>query len=86
MQTKNQIINLQYISDNFGKTAGVFIPIKDWNQLKKKYKELDIQESNFTDIPDWHKTILDERLISMEKKPDSFIDFDTACNDIEQEL
>lgn len=34
-------MNLQYISDNKGKTTGVFIPIQDWNKLKKKYRDLE---------------------------------------------
>lgn len=29
-------MNLQYISDNNGKTTGIFIPIKDWEVLKKR--------------------------------------------------
>lgn len=54
-------MNLQYITDNKGQTAGVFIPIQDWNQLKKIYKELEKTEENFVGIPDWHKSILDKR-------------------------
>lgn len=30
-------MNLQYISDHQGKLAGVFIPIEEWLELKKKY-------------------------------------------------
>lgn len=37
-------MNLQYISDSKGKTAGVFIPIKDWEALKKKHDGLDEEE------------------------------------------
>jgi hypothetical protein len=33
-------MNLQYISDNKGKTTGVFIPIEEWEALKSKYKGL----------------------------------------------
>ena len=79
-------MNLQYISDNRGKPTGVFIPIQDWNQLKKKYKELNTTVADTSDIPDWHKSILDERLANMSKDPNNFIDFDAACDDIEKEL
>ena len=37
-------MNLQYISDNSGKTTGVFIPIQEWEGLKEKYKGLEEEE------------------------------------------
>ena len=33
-------MNLQIIHDNKGNPTGVFIPIKDWTQLKKRYRDL----------------------------------------------
>ena len=47
-------MNLQYISDNNDDAAGVFIPIKDWNILTKKYNgledELDYSEPTKEEI------------------------------------
>ncbi|MBW8051661.1 MAG: hypothetical protein FVQ77_15255 [Cytophagales bacterium] len=37
-------MNLQYISDSNGKTTGIFIPIKDWEVLKKRLKGLKQEE------------------------------------------
>ncbi len=37
-------MNLQYISDNKGKTTGVFIPIQEWEGLKEKYEGLKEEE------------------------------------------
>ncbi len=37
-------MNLQYISDNRGKTSGVFITIQDWEGLKSKFKGLEYEE------------------------------------------
>lgn len=34
-------MNLQYISDNRGKTTGVFIPIQEWEDLKSKFEGLE---------------------------------------------
>ena len=34
-------MNLQYISDNRGKTTGVFIPTQEWEVLKSKFKGLE---------------------------------------------
>jgi hypothetical protein len=45
-------MNLQYISDNDGKTTGVFIPIQEWEQLKARYKGLEEEQMN---IPEWHQ-------------------------------
>ncbi len=38
-------MKLQVIEDAKGKAAGVFIPIAEWNQLKKQYKDLEKLES-----------------------------------------
>jgi hypothetical protein len=37
-------MKLQVIQDNNGKTTGVYIPIKDWKELKKQYKDLAVLE------------------------------------------
>jgi hypothetical protein len=37
---------IQYIQNDSGQTAGVFIPIKKWNALKAKNKELEALEKN----------------------------------------
>ena len=79
-------MNLQYISDNKGQTAGVFIPIQDWNLLKKRYKELEITEENSIGIPDWHKPLLDKRLSALKENHNTCSDFNDACDDIEKEL
>lgn len=78
-------MNLQYISDNKGQTTGIFMPIEDWQYLKKKYKGLENEEQAF-DIPEWHKAIIDQRLAAYKANPTDVIDFDQACDDIEKEL
>ena len=60
-------MNLQYISDNKGKTTGVFIPINDWEYLKNKYKEIDQEEKHSFEIPAWHKEIVLQRLDEYRK-------------------
>ena len=78
-------MNLQYISDNEGKTTGIFVPIKDWQYLKNKYKGLENEERAF-EIPEWHKAIIDQRLAAYKANPTHVIDFDKACDDIDNEL
>ena len=76
-------MNLQYISDSTGQTTGVFIPINEWNDLKKKYKGIELAE---VDIPQWHKDLVRQRLEDYRKNPGSAMDFDSAMDDIEKEL
>ncbi len=37
-------MKLQIIQDSKGKATGVYIPISDWNALKKQYSELEVLE------------------------------------------
>lgn len=76
-------MNLQYISDSTGKTTGVFIPIKEWNALKNKYKGIEQEE---IDIPAWHMDVVRKRLDDYKSNPDKTFVFDAAMDDIEKEL
>ena len=58
-------MNLQYISDRSGHTTAVQIqiPIEDWMQLKKKYKEFEEEENAAMPIiPDWQVKLGKEEL------------------------
>ncbi len=37
-------MKLQIIQDSNGKATGVYIPIRDWKELKKQYKNLESLE------------------------------------------
>ena len=37
-------MRLQVIQDGRGKTTGVYIPINEWKELKKQYKDLEVLE------------------------------------------
>lgn len=41
---KNGTMNLQYITDHTGKTAGVFIPLQEWEALKARFIGLEEEE------------------------------------------
>jgi hypothetical protein len=76
-------LNLQYITDSNGQTTGVFIPIKEWNDLKTKFKDIDKEG---LEIPEWHKEIVSKRMKLYKGNPDQAVDFDTAMDDIEKGL
>jgi hypothetical protein len=74
-------MNLQYISDDKGKTTGVFIPISEWNELKNIYK--DIEHIN---IPNWQMKEVRKRLDNHKDNPEQALDFEQAMDDIEKDL
>lgn len=37
-------MKLQIIEDSKGEATGIFIPIQDWKELKKRYKDLETLE------------------------------------------
>lgn len=73
-------MNLQYITDSNGQTTGVFIPIKEWNALKTKFKGID-QEG--LEVPEWHKEIVRKRMELYSNNPGQVLDFDASMDDIE---
>jgi hypothetical protein len=77
-------MHFQYISDQNGVTAGVYIPIEEWNLLKKRYVEIEHEE--ISDIPQWHNDIVSERLSNYQSGKDPKVDFDKAIDDIEKDL
>lgn len=76
-------MNLQYISDSEGKTTGVFIPIKEWEDLKTRFKGL---EDETIKVPEWHKDLVEKRLAEYHENPGVAMDFDAAIDDIEKGL
>ena len=79
-------MNLQYIHDNHGNATGVFIPIEEWQLLKKKYDGLQQEELKSLDIPEWHKKILDERLEDYRKNPDNSMDFEVTMKSVREKF
>jgi phosphorylcholine metabolism protein LicD len=76
-------MSLQFISDSTGETTGVYIPIKEWNELKSKFKGIEQEELH---VPEWHKEIVRQRLADYKKAPEQAVDFDTAMDEIERGL
>jgi len=75
-------MSVQYISDSKGKTTGVFIPVGEWEKLKKKYEGL---EEAAEAMPEWHKHVVHERLATYKANPNVAIPFDEALAALENE-
>ncbi len=69
----------QIIEDHNGNPTGVFIPIKEWEELKKQYPGID--DKNSFKLSDEQKKILDERLKADKK---DFIPARKALNNIRE--
>ena len=78
-------MNVQYISDSNGVPTGVFIPLKDWDELKAKYNDIKdkLEDSG---IPDWHKTELDKRLADYHNNTTQVLSFDACMETIDRAL
>ena len=80
-------MTLQFIRDTRGNTTGVFIPIEEWQTLKARYNDLQIEEASTVMEPaHWQKTIIDERLNDYYIHPDEVADFDKTIDEIENNL
>lgn len=76
-------MNLQYISDSTGKTTGVFIPITEWNHLKNKYHNIELE---VIEVPEWQKEQVRNRMEEYKNNPGQALDFETALDDIENNI
>ncbi|MBP7512666.1 MAG: hypothetical protein KA981_12090 [Bacteroidia bacterium] len=80
-------MTLQFIHDNKGNTTGVFIPIEEWQSLKTKYSELQIEEvENVTELSHWQRQILDQRLNEYYSHPEDLLDFNKTLDDLDKSL
>jgi hypothetical protein len=66
-------MSVQYILDSTGQTTGIFIPIDEWNELKKKYQGIELEEIM---IPSWHIDTVRERIIDYKKNPSQALNSD----------
>jgi len=74
-------MKFQYITDDKGEPTGVFIPIKEWNDLKSRLKDID--EVNL-DIPEWHKAVVRERIAMYKREPNQAQDLDSALDELKE--
>lgn len=76
-------MRLQVIQDSNGKNTGVFITMEDWALIKTNYPDIDNLD---TDIPSWQKQLLDKRLDTIAKNPNSIKPIDELFDELDNEL
>ncbi len=80
-------MTLQFVHDNRGNTTGVFISIEEWQSLKAKYAELQMEEAESkVELASWQKQIIDQRLSDYYNSHSDVADFDQTIDDIEKTL
>ena len=72
----------QIIQNYQGFPAGVFIPIEDWENIKKNY--LNIEKVN-EELPQWQKNVLDSRLADLSN-PDKLESIDELFKILDEEI
>lgn len=60
-------MKVQVIKGSKGEDAGVFIPMSDWQIIKENYPYIEETEN---DLPDWEKSLIDERLEKIHNHPE----------------
>jgi len=72
----------QIIQDHNGLPTGVFIPIEDWENIKKSYPSIEKVDE---DLPQWQKDIIDARLADLNN-PDKFKSIEHLFDVLDEEL
>jgi len=62
--------------DKNGNTTAVVIPIDEWNRITEKYSGLE-------ELPQWQKSIIDQRLDFVKKHPDQLIPLEDFINQLD---
>lgn len=73
----------QIIQDHNGLPMGVFIPIEEWENMKRKYPDI---EKNNDDLPQWQKDVLDKRLDSYQNNLDDVLPIETLFEILDQDV
>ena len=67
-------MNLQYISDSNGKTAGVFIPIQDWDTIINRLNHS--EKNEIDELPEWQKELVRKRIKKNKNNPKNYFNWE----------
>jgi hypothetical protein len=76
-------MKLQILQDNSGKEAGVFLPIEDWNLIKRDYPEI---EELISEIPIWEQNLIDNRLDQIAQNSERILDGEKLIEALKNKL
>jgi hypothetical protein len=64
-------MHLQILKDGNGNNTGIFVPINDWQLIKREYPEI---EELIAELPIWEQNLIDDRLDIIAHNPERIID------------
>jgi hypothetical protein len=73
------MLQTQVLKDSRGIPMGVFIPMKDWENVKAQYP--DIERFN-PDIPQWEREFIDKHLETVTRNPERLQPIETLFQDL----
>jgi hypothetical protein len=76
-------MKLQVLNDNFGNQTGVFVPIEDWNLIKKIYPDIETLEQ---ELPQWEKDLIDNRLKAISENPERLKPIETLFEELNRKI
>jgi hypothetical protein len=76
-------MKLQVLNDNFGNQTGVFVPIEDWNLIKKNYPDIETLEQ---ELPQWEKDLIDNRLKAISENPERLKPIETLFEELNRKI
>jgi hypothetical protein len=76
-------MSLQYLSNEKGEIVAVQVPIKEWEELKNKFAEIDASEAK---IPGWQKELIDARLDAIAENPKRILSIESLLAELDDNL
>lgn len=73
-------MSAQYVSNEKGQITAVQVSIEEWERIKSKYPDVDHLETN---IPQWHKDLVDQRLSAIEANPNRILPLSNLLDEID---
>ena len=71
-------MRLQYLQDTNGNTTAVVVPIEEWHRLTEK-------NGSIEELPQWQKTIIDQRLDSIKNHPDELVPLESFIKELDSD-
>lgn len=76
-------MKLQVLNDNFGNQTGVFVPIEDWNLIKKNYPDIETLEQ---ELSQWEKDLIDNRLKAISENSERLKPIDSLFEELKRKI
>ena len=77
------MVKTQLINDSDGVVMGVFLPIKDWENIKAQYPDIELIND---DLPQWEKEFIDSRLNDIARNSETLQPIEDLFSELSREI